>query len=532
MKRIVQLAIVGALSVVASAKARANVPYLGGRIMPTVRIVPIWFGADSNPSAADALLADLVDYVKGAKNPAGKQSLFAQYGVTGAQKVFLSLIDPIQSDHNPRVLDDTEVRNIIHAVQQTNSNFYGPDKVFLLLPGTGYSTSVGGICGYHAAEADGRHYAVVPSDCPTRLETISRQVMSVATSANGDGWEGLLGACSATHNFGAGPIGLPFDNHVGACPPIPGPNATRFDDKMGEVVQVLVSNTNGGLFHTIRYPNAWTPFGDVKAVVGSAPGFITDVDAQATFGVFNHVVVRGTGSKLWHTLRTDSGWTPWIDVNAATGAGGTTFAKVGLANVDGDLHVCATTSGGGVLHAIRYASGSWTGFGDVLGQTGAPPGTVVDVDCAGVGSEMHIVMATNGGGVFHAIRTAAGWTGLGDVEGAAGSIPAVTLVSAALFASDLHVTVRVTGATQYHTLRHNAGTWTPFATPPNNNSVQEHSSAGTADFLHLVSVENGVVKHRVRDALSNWSAVGNVYGQAGNAPGQANGLSAASSLAY
>ena len=533
MKRhIVQIAIVGALSMVASAKARANVTYLGGRVMPTVRIVPMSFGRDAH-TVIDPY-TDFIDYVRGAKNPAGKQSLYAQYGVTGAEKVVLNFPWDVGFDDNPRVLDDSEIRDAIHAIQQANGNFYGPDKVFLLILGTGYTTSLGDSCGYHSSEGDGAYYAVVPKDCSTYTASISRHVMELATNANGDGWPGLLAACPGiTANFGAGPIALPFDNHVGACPPMPGGNATRFDDKMGEVLQVLVSGTNGGLFHTIRYPTRWTWFGDVKAVVGSAPGFITNVDAQATAGVFNHVVVTATGGKLWHTIRTDAGWTPWVDVNAASGAGGTTFTKVGLASVDGDLHVCATTSGGGVLHAIRSPGGSWTGFGNVLGQTGAPPGTVVDVDCAANGSEMHIVMVTNGGGIFHSIRTASGWTSLGDIETtAAGPIPAVTHVSAALFAGDMHVTVRVTGGTQFNTLRHNSGSWTPFATPPNNVLVQDQSSAGTLDFFHLVSIESGVVKHRTKDAFSNWSSVGNVYGQAGNAPGQASCVSAASSLAY
>jgi hypothetical protein len=531
MNRIVQLALVGALSLVATANARATITYGGGRVMPTVRIIPILYGSNASPVSDP--FTDFIDYVRGAKNPAGKQSLYAQYGVTGAAKVLLPFFDDVQFDTNPRVLDDAEVRNIIHAVQQRNSNFYGPDKVFLVLTGAGYSTTVGGACGYRGSEGDGSYYAVLTKDCSNYSESLSRHVMAVATDANGDGWTGLLNACpGVTANFGAGPLALPFDNRLGACPPMPGNNASRFDDKMGEVVQVLVSNTSGGLFHTIRYPTRWTAFGDVKAVVGSTPGFISNVDAQATAGVFNHVVVTATGGKLWHTIRTDSGWTPWVDVNAASGAGGTTFARVGLASVDGDLHVCATTTGGGVLHAIRSPGGSWTGFGNVLGQTGAPPGTVVDVDCAANGSEMHIVMATNGGGIFHSIRTATGWTSLGDVEIAAGQIPNVTLLSAALFAGDMHVTVRVSGGTQFNALRHNSGSWSPFATPPNDNLVQEESSAGTSDFFHLVSVESGVVKHRVKDAFSNWSAVGNVYGQAGNAPGQANSVSADSSLAY
>ncbi len=114
-RRIVQVALVGAVLLAASAPAHAIIPYLGGRVMPTVSIIPVRYGANS--SEPSGLLQDLVDYLRGAKNPIGKQSLYAQYGITDAQRVGVFPPDgPV--DNNPRALTDTEIRNYIHAVQQ------------------------------------------------------------------------------------------------------------------------------------------------------------------------------------------------------------------------------------------------------------------------------------------------------------------------------------------------------------------------------------------------------------------------------
>jgi hypothetical protein len=75
-RRIVHLALVGALSLVASAQARANVSYGGGRVLPSVRIIPIFYGSGWPPSdraATLAYLTELADYIGGAKNPAGQE---------------------------------------------------------------------------------------------------------------------------------------------------------------------------------------------------------------------------------------------------------------------------------------------------------------------------------------------------------------------------------------------------------------------------------------------------------------------------
>jgi hypothetical protein len=541
-RRIIQLAIIGTLSLVAGAQARANIAYNGGRVLPSVRIVPMFYGntwTASEIASTQSYLTEFADYIRGAKNPAGKQTLYAQYGVTGAQVVQLHHCVGCV-DSNPRALGIAESKNIIHTIQQENGSPYYDDEVFVLLPGPGYTTSAGG-CGIYGPEGDGKYYAVVPHDCASFKRTISFQVSSLTTSANFDGWAGAVSACSGHNwNFGNGDIALPWNNHLGGCPAFSADPNTPFDTKAGELLQVVVTgwvqnqtgNSDLKLLHAIRYPDGtWTPYGDVKVAVGSNPGDFQDVEAQATLGIFNHVVARGPAGKLYHTIRTDAGWTPFGDVNAANGANDMIFLRVGLANVNGDLHVCALNHLRQVMHAIRYQNGSWSGFGDVLAQTGAPTSVVEDIDCAGNGPEMHIAIVTSGGGLFHAIRSGSGgWSRLGDVKAEAGQTGFATRVSVAQFAGDLHLTVRMSNNTQFHTLRHPSGSWTPFSIPPNNLACSDQSSAGTQDLLHLVSIDSSSasLKHRTLNTTSSWSDLT----PAGSSSAAVTSVTAASSLGY
>jgi hypothetical protein len=204
--------------------------------------------------------------------------------------------------------------------------------------------------------------------------------------------------------------------------------------------------------------------------------------------------------------------------------------------VNGDLHVCATTIQGGVLHAIRYQNGNWTGFGDVLAATGSSPGFIMDVDCAGFGSDLQIAMTSIDGKLFHAIRLGNGaWTGLGDVENAAGQIGTARKVTVTNFVGELNLTTvtNIPLSVQFNTIRHSNGSWGPFVTPPNNITVYDQAAAGAQDFLHLLSIDTtGVIMHRTRDTVANWGPVGNVYTAAGGSPGSPVGIGATTSLGF
>jgi hypothetical protein len=157
----------------------------------------------------------------------------------------------------------------------------------------------------------------------------------------------------------------------------------------------------------------------------------------------------------------------------------------------------------------------------------------LEVSCAGIAAEMHIVMATSTGGLFHATRLANGsWTGLGDVNTAAGQIGYAAGVSVTNFLGELNLVARtLPGNQQFHTIRHTSS-WSAFATPPNNFGALDQACAGTQDFLHVVSIETttGTIRHRTRDAVANWSPVGNVSTVTGF--GSAQSAGASSSLGY
>ena len=529
-KRIVQVALVGAILLVASSQARASANYLGGRVMPAVRIIPIFYGsnwASLDKSSTWGSLITLKDYIRGVikspVNPDGRQPVYAQYGLTGAQ-----VDNPSYSvaDNNPRVLADTDIRNIVHAFQQQTGISWSADKIFVVMPGPGYDTDYG-TCGGRGNEGDGKYYAFVTHDCSHLEYFLSWNVLATAINPNWDAWINVLDPCIWHYwNFPDTEVALPWNNRTGACATSP------WIDKASDELQVVVTTSTGGLFHTLRHADTtWTPFGDVKAAIGSDPGTFTDVGTEGTLGVFNHVIGLTAAGKLFHTIRTQDAWTPFVDVNAVTGSGSTLFTNVGLANVNGDLHVCATTSTGGVRHAIRSQNGSWSGFGDVLGQTGPAGSSVTDVDCTGIGSDMHISMTTSAGGLFHAIRFPNSWTSLGDVEVEAGELGSPKRVAVTTFVGELNLTTRTASNTQFHTMRH-PQSWTQFATPMNSPAVTDQSCAATQDILHLVSIEGGAVRYQSRDTTLWSSVVGNVNAAAGNSPGMATSVGAATTLGF
>src|SRR4051794_182410 len=143
--RIIQLAIVATLSVLASAQAGAAIMYHGGRVIPSVRIVPIFYGSSwssTDITNINSSMGDLKSYLGNLNAGNFQQSIYAQYGVVNSQ---LDLPLTV-ADGSPRQLSGSEVLTIIHAFQSQNANAYGPEKVFVLLPGPGYTSSAGA-CG-------------------------------------------------------------------------------------------------------------------------------------------------------------------------------------------------------------------------------------------------------------------------------------------------------------------------------------------------------------------------------------------------
>lgn len=84
----------------------------------------------------------------------------------------------------------------------------------------------------------------------------------------------------------------------------------------GELHVVAVTN-DGNLWHTVRYPSSWQPWGDVKGAT-SDPGTFVRVDAGKSGSVLHVVGVTDDGN-LWHTIRYETSWQPWGNVTWAAG---------------------------------------------------------------------------------------------------------------------------------------------------------------------------------------------------------------------
>src|SRR5688500_5661432 len=99
-----------------------------------------------------------------------------------------------------------------------------------------------------------------------------------------------------------------------------------------------------------------------------------------------HVVSIDASRNLWHTIRRiDGTWLPFGDVRDVVlgenpgSLNPGTFDEVDCAGVGNDLHVCLRAGNQQVVHTIRRINGTWFPFGDVLSAARAPNGTIFSV---------------------------------------------------------------------------------------------------------------------------------------------------------
>ena len=204
------------------------------------------------------------------------------------------------------------------------------------------------------------------------------------------------------------------------------------------------------LWHTIRHTQAfnWDSFGDVNATEAGNPSDLSrygNISATAVGGEL-HVVAVGSNGRLWHTIRFANSWQPFGDVVAAVGNNPGDFIDVACAAVGDDLHVVGLTKDGGLWHTIRYTQElRWDPFGDIGGTQAGRPGNFWNVSCSGVGTELHVVGIVAGVGIWHTIRSPDGWQPFGDVLGVTGGVPVARFsdIGCSVVQSDLHVAVSV-----------------------------------------------------------------------------------------
>jgi hypothetical protein len=227
--------------------------------------------------------------------------------------------------------------------------------------------------------------------------------------------------------------------------PNPGIGGTPFTacatNQQGDL-HVLAIDKNKGLWHSIRKADGSWPFafGDVQAQtrkIGPNPGIgVTPFAACATNQQGDlHILAIDKNGGLWHTNRKADGTWPaaFGDVQAQTkklgpnpGIGATPFTTCAT-NQQGDLHVLAIDTSGGLWHTMRTADGKWPfAFGDVQAQTrkigpNTGIGRISSVTCAvNKQGDLHIGAIDLNGKLWHTIRQADGsWPfAFGDVQGA------------------------------------------------------------------------------------------------------------------
>ena len=86
----------------------------------------------------------------------------------------------------------------------------------------------------------------------------------------------------------------------------------------------------------------------------------------------NQILVTDANGRLFHTIRlTDGTWDHFIDVKGQACDRGL-FTDIAAANVVSELQIIGVTNDGKLWHMIRHANGTWDHFIDVKGQAGNP----------------------------------------------------------------------------------------------------------------------------------------------------------------
>jgi hypothetical protein len=164
---------------------------------------------------------------------------------------------------------------------------------------------------------------------------------------------------------------------------------------VGAELHVVGVGDDGGLHHTIRYPDGtWRdPFETVKQPAGGSPtGFAL---ASCTgVGTELHLIGTTRGGQLWHTIRqADGRWqSKWTRVADVVADGPTEFTAVTCAAAGPSVHLLGTGDDGRLYHTVRYSDGFWQrGFGIIETRVSGGPQQFTFASCAGLGNALQLV---------------------------------------------------------------------------------------------------------------------------------------------
>jgi hypothetical protein len=218
----------------------------------------------------------------------------------------------------------------------------------------------------------------------------------------------------------------------------------------------------GHLWHTIRSNDGWTGLGDVNAEFG-IPGAVRAVAAaSSTLGEVQYLFATEDGH-LWHTIRRNNsrGWTGLGDVNGQFTIPGPVRAVAAASSDPDEVQVMFATEDGHVWHTIRRADGSWSGLGDVNSYVPFPVAVRAVAAASADPGDVQYLAAAEDGHLWHTIRRADGsWSGLGDVN-AQFAIPGFVRCTAAVStaASEVQFLFATEDGHLWHTIRRPDGSW-------------------------------------------------------------------------
>ncbi|MFC9388553.1 trypsin-like serine protease [Streptomyces venezuelae] len=274
--------------------------------------------------------------------------------------------------------------------------------------------------------------------------------------------------------------------------------------------QALVQS-GSSLYQGIRLADgSWTGFKDVQT---QGAGSIGAIRGTAVVGMNgdSHVLAVTTAGGLFHTIRRQDGtWGTFGDVFGAANALGN-LTGVTASNVGYDLHVVAVADGK-AFHTVRNATGHWTPFKDI---TSGKVANVTAAATAVVRGELQVT-TISGGKAYHTIRQSNGnWLGWGNVADAAGPTGPITSVSMTGSGDETHIVIATdNGARQYHAIRNFNGTWSPLTEIKSILGTVTAKSVATAtvdgEVVVTVTTADGKLLHTVRHADRTWATTGTV----------------------
>src|SRR2546425_1114758 len=227
---------------------------------------------------------------------------------------------------------------------------------------------------------------------------------------------------------------------VGQVLPASAASSPTTSDLQAVITSSGTISTPPDIYHALRVSSsgAWKGFNGLSGYVLGMPNQVNGVAIAGANGELHVLVtnIRGTEANLYHAVRTADGrWNGFNNVAGPARVPGPSVTAVAAAAVGQDLQVLIKTNTDVLYHAIRLsADGAWKGFNDVSSAARVPSGvTFPSIAAAGVNGDLQVLVSTNTGTLYHALRSSANgaWNGFNDVSCCATVPSAITVVSIA-----------------------------------------------------------------------------------------------------